>query len=322
VDDAPAAPPELDVIIATNRHSPFLGAAVASVQAQHDVLCNIVVVDDGSPCPADIRGVLANVPRATVIRQAAAGVSAARNRGLAEGSARFVAFLDDDDVWLPRKSVRQIAALAQRPDAVASVCDGWYIDASGDVLEGWRWAAVEANPRLDYFAGTATLPRIVTTLFRRDVCELIGGFDERLRFGEDHEFLFRTLLHGEFVPVREKLMCYRQHADNVSRRPGNEVAARVSTELALDLAIAKCVEGRHQAEADLLYRQQRLRRSEWCLDSMRRIRATWRTSPRECGRELRWLASHWVWLPATATVAVHQRRQPGQPPAAGHRPLR
>ncbi len=306
MDGEATGPPELDVIIATNRQSPFLRAAIASVQAQQDVVCNLVVVDDGSPCPADIRASVTNVPRATVIHQATAGVSAARNRGLAEGRARFVAFLDDDDVWHPRKSVRQITALAQRPDAVASVCDGWYIDASGDVLEGWRWAAVADHPRLDYFAGTAPLPRIVTTLFRREVCESVGGFDERLRFAEDHEFLLRTLLHGPLVPVGERLMYYRQHAANVTR--GSRLQIRLSSELAFELAAEACVAGGHDAEAALLRQQIRLRQNEWFLECVRSIRRTWR-QPQECRRELRWLVDHRAWLPAATPTIVRHLRQ-------------
>jgi glycosyltransferase involved in cell wall biosynthesis len=286
--------------------------AIASVQAQAGVVCNLVVVDDGSPCPADICAAVANVPHATVLRQPAAGVSAARNRGLAQGRAQFIAFLDDDDVWDPLKSIKQLTAMQERPDAVASACDGRYIDASGDVLEGWRWAPVDDHTTLEYFAGTALLPRIVTTVFRRDACEGVGGFNEQLRFAEDHELMFEVLLRGVCVPVRETLMSYRQHDGNVTLQPGATIDARSDTDLALTSVMATCVSRGRDAEAALLARNRRVIHDGWCLDSLREIAATWRRQPATCAREVRWLMRHCAWLiPAVPAITRHLRGDEG-----------
>ena len=52
-----------------------------------------------------------------VVRQANAGMSASRNRGIASSDSEYIALLDSDDVWHPQKIERQLDALAQRPDA-------------------------------------------------------------------------------------------------------------------------------------------------------------------------------------------------------------
>jgi glycosyltransferase involved in cell wall biosynthesis len=294
------ARPRLDVIVATNRRSEFLPEALASVEAQAGVDCNLVIVDDGAPDPSYIRSCAANVAGAVVIRQESAGPSAARNRGLLECDSPFVAFLDDDDFWEPAKSIKQINALQEARDAVACGCSGWYVDGSGQHLGSWSPA--ERRPSRDYLSGAVALPRIVTLIFTRDVCEAVGGFDESFRLGEDLEFTWRVLLRGEFTAVEEKLVHYRQHPGNHSR----DGAVRSRDEVArLLVKLIDLCESAGDTETALLFQRQLTRQqSRACVESLRRLKASLgERSTSEAAREGAWLLRHMPWL-LHATPAI------------------
>src|SRR5262245_47409787 len=92
----------VSVLVPTYNRSKLVRRAVESALAQSYRRLEVLVVDDGSS--DDTRQVIEGMdPRVRYIRQANAGVSAARNRGIAEARGEFVAFLDSDDEWLPWK---------------------------------------------------------------------------------------------------------------------------------------------------------------------------------------------------------------------------
>ncbi|WP_170175205.1 glycosyltransferase [Georgenia muralis] len=240
----------MDVVVATNRNHAYLRESLASVKAQTWPHWRVVVVDDGSPDPSALDLVVAGVPGARVVHQRSGGVSAARNRGLAEGVAPLVAFLDDDDIWRPDRLERQVRAWEAAPHHVAVHSAGWYIDAEGQPFgEGWR--ARQALSRR-YLSGEEPLPRIVTLLVRRDICERVGGFDETLSLAEDNDFTLRLAQVGEFLSLDDALVGYRRHAGNVSA-PG-ALAGRQSTERMLRAQIGRALD-REDVAAALLLRE-------------------------------------------------------------------
>src|SRR4051794_2611310 len=108
-----AAAPEVSVVIPTKDRCALLRRTLAMVGDQRDVTLEVVVVDDGST-DATAR-VLAGWPddRVRALRhEAARGVAAARNSGLAAARGAWVGFLDDDDLWEPSKLRRQLDAAA------------------------------------------------------------------------------------------------------------------------------------------------------------------------------------------------------------------
>lgn len=297
--------PTLDVVIATNRRSPFLEETLASVVAQSEVECNIVVVDDGSPCPGYVRDCAANFARTVVVRQAPAGLAAARNRGLREGEAAFVAFLDDDDAWHPLKAKKQIDALAREPKRVACFCWGSYVDGSGRELGAW--APATSVPSVAFLRGASPLPRIVTLIVRRQICEEVGGFNETYAIGEDHDFILRVSLRGEMVAVPDKLVYYRQHGENISQYFGTK-SRDAGDRMVRDL-IVLCEERGDREGAGLLREQLPKVRANACVASLRGMRHGVRQRSRAavvC--EAQWLARHVAWLPAMIRQGLVRRR--------------
>src|SRR5918994_5708347 len=106
--------PEVSVVIPTRDRGRLLALTLHSVRWQREVDLEVVVVDDGSSDDtAQVVAALA-APRVRLVRHDhPQGVSAARNRGIAEAGGAWVAFLDDDDLWAPDKLACQLEAAHQ-----------------------------------------------------------------------------------------------------------------------------------------------------------------------------------------------------------------
>ena len=108
--------PLVSVVIPTYNRAWVIKEAVDSVLAQDYKDFELIIVDDGST--DNTSDVLASYGEdVRVLFQENRGVSAARNRGVAEASGHFVAFLDSDDLWLPKKLSIQVEFFSKTPDA-------------------------------------------------------------------------------------------------------------------------------------------------------------------------------------------------------------
>ena len=125
-----AATAAVDVVIPVHNGAAYLGAAIDSVLGQRGgPAIRVIVADDGS---TDDSAALAAAygPPVTLIRQPRSGAAAARNRGIAAGTAGLIAFLDADDLWPPDSLARRHAALAGDPalDAVFGMVEQFVCD--------------------------------------------------------------------------------------------------------------------------------------------------------------------------------------------------
>lgn len=183
----------------------------------------IIVVDDGS---SDHTRQVVERYGAPVryVRQKNRGLAGARNTGVRESRGNWVAFLDDDDEWLPTKLERQISALQATPEAVLCYTAVSRTCPSGemDILMPNPPDKIWPDIRLK----TPFTP--CSLLVRRDVFDASGGFDERLRCVEDWEFFVRLTPDRCMVAVLEPLV--RVHADSGMSMRGE---AMLQTELSI-----------------------------------------------------------------------------------------
>ena len=199
------------VIPAYNPVAGHLERALASVlnQTYQDSRC--VIVDDGSDVPVAIKASLAD-DRLRVLRQNNRGVSAARNVGVASLQTTYVAFLDQDDEWLPEKLERQISFM-QRHDLALSDTDFTILRMGRNIAGGYEWHQGSFF-RLLSTAGMG----LSTVMVRRDVLEALGGFNGAFRIVQDWELALRVAYAGyPFERLREPLCCYHLHEENASR---------------------------------------------------------------------------------------------------------
>jgi glycosyltransferase involved in cell wall biosynthesis len=199
----------------------FIGDAIASVLAQTHEDWSILVIDDGSgDGTADVAGQYRDA-RITVLRQANAGVSAARNRGLAEPGGDGVLFLDADDWLAPEALARLIAALG-----TGAACAGPYCYVTEDGTQ-----VVHRKP-VPFPPGDILERLLVQNLFangghlliRRDAAERAGSFRADIAYGEDWEYWIRVALTGRFsvAPGAEPVLFVRQRAGGAYLRMASD----------------------------------------------------------------------------------------------------
>jgi glycosyltransferase involved in cell wall biosynthesis len=204
---------DTSVIVPTRNRGTMLGTALRCVLGQRDVQLEVIVVDDAST--DDTSEVLRTVDdtRVRVVRNAEpVGPNAARNRGAEGARGRWVAFIDDDDLWAPTKLAAQLAA------------------AEGDSRD-WAYAgSVNVNDRLEIIHGipppspaevVASVRRsnpipasASNVVIRRSSFEAAGGFNEELRACEEWDLWIRLADEGPPAWVPEPLVSYRMHPGN------------------------------------------------------------------------------------------------------------
>ena len=108
--------PLVSVVIPSYNRGWVVQEAIESVLGQDYDDFELIVVDDGST--DETRDILAAYDNITVLEQSNQGVSAARNKGVAHANGTFIAFLDSDDVWLPRKLAVQADFFQQNPNTL------------------------------------------------------------------------------------------------------------------------------------------------------------------------------------------------------------
>jgi GT2 family glycosyltransferase len=207
---------DVTVVIPCFGHGEFLAEAVASALGQEGGAPRVVVVDDGST-DARTHDALGELPEGVrVLRQANAGVAAARNAGAAEADTPSLLMLDADDRLRPRALATLRAPLEADPKLGFAYGDAEFFGA---------WSGRLAFPDFD---GYRLLHRSIvtaTSLMRRELFEAVGGFDAGLPGYEDWDFYLGALERGcggRRVP--EVVLDYRRHES--SRLAGDRAGYR------------------------------------------------------------------------------------------------
>ncbi len=205
--------PTFDVIIPAYNAARFLALALDSVEAQTFRDWRILLVDDGSTdeTPELVRPYQERLgDKLLYIRQSNAGLPAARNTAIRHATAEYLALLDADDVWLPRRLEATLAAFQARPAAALAYGYVSRIDPRGQVIDTFDKPASYAEGRVAPYLYMRMLDLPCPTVsFRRDSAEAVGGFDESLRASEDRDLWIRLTARQEAVLVREVIALYR-----------------------------------------------------------------------------------------------------------------
>ncbi|WP_254565640.1 glycosyltransferase family A protein [Oscillatoria sp. HE19RPO] len=188
-----------------------------SIQNQTYYDWEVIAVDDGST--DNTLTVLKTIddPRLKVFSYPNAGVSIARNRGLAEATGDYIAFLDADDLWTPDKLELQLAALESNPQA--GVAYSWVIffnserntQAPGHPhdFEGNVYPALLLNN----FLANGSNP-----LVSRKAVESVGDFDPTFPHCADWDYYLRLAAQWPFVLVPQHQVLYRQSVGSMTSK--------------------------------------------------------------------------------------------------------
>jgi glycosyltransferase involved in cell wall biosynthesis len=201
--------PLVSVIIPIFNGEQFLGETLDSVYAQDYAPLEVIVVDDGS---VDAGPRIARARGAEVIRHAGKGVAAARNAAVARSTGSVLAFIDQDDLWLPSKIRRQVEALSAWPDSISYTRTRYFLQ-EGSAVPPWL-----GRPELLECDSDGFLPSCLAVT--RRTFHRVGPFAEDLPRASDLDWNARARQLGiECNVIPELLVLHRVHGGNESGNP-------------------------------------------------------------------------------------------------------
>lgn len=216
--------PLVSIIIPAYNAEKYILLTIRSVLEQNYRPLEILLIDDGS---TDSTAALVEreVPQVRIIRQANAGVAAARNTGLRLATGELICFVDADDGWFPGKLLAQVNYLLQQPN-VGMVYHGWLVwkpDAEGHYVEPQQPVHPHAHQidveRSGWIYHKLLLDCIVhtsTVMMRNHVFKNVGFFDTQLTNGEDYNYWLRVSREFEIHKLKGVYSYYREVMDSLT----------------------------------------------------------------------------------------------------------
>ena len=305
------AAPLVTVVLPTFDRFEFLPAAIKSVFGQTMRDWELVVADDGSG--REVRDYLSTLNDGARVRALflphSGNAGRARNAAIAVARAPYIAFLDSDDLWEPRKLERQLAMMLAEAGCGWSYTGVTFIDDEGKPLAAeldrrWTMYRGQVFDRVVRDPASVRTPTVVVaTQLVRDA----GGFDEAIYSGEDNELWMRLALRSPACIVGEPLACVRYHAGNQKRDVSSSFASR-------DYSLLKLTAGATGAQRALLARTRSLNAMRWANASAARG-ARWRSIAIVCkSLPFSWRVARWWYGSAKALVRacfLPSRARPG-----------
>lgn len=204
----------ISVIIPLYNKASEVERTLRSVLAQKTQPMEIIIVDDGSTDRSleVVRGV--ESPLIKLFTQTNQGVSAARNRAIAEAHGEWVALLDADDRWCEDYLSEQISMIERYPDCGAYATAFKVDDGVREVVAD----TPQSEGEVDFFE--ESMHRYVmipsATLLRRELVLELGGFPEGMRMGEDQYLWTKVARSGKVAFSPKPLVIYSRAAENRS----------------------------------------------------------------------------------------------------------
>jgi glycosyltransferase involved in cell wall biosynthesis len=210
--------PVVSIIMPTFNRREFLQPAIESLFNQSFTDWELIIADDGSD--KDTRSYLQTLyapPRVKVMWLPHSGKpSVVRNAALREARGEYVAFLDSDDLWLPRKLEMQIASLARNPQRKWGYTAFALVDAAGQPKEP-LYDAKRSAPSgwiMDRMLQDKIVIALPSVIVARQSLEQLGSFDEELVMCEDDDLWVRLAAHSEIDGIDQPLTLIRRHAQH------------------------------------------------------------------------------------------------------------
>lgn len=258
----------VSAIITTHNRCDLLRCAIESVMSQSykDIEC--IVVDDASTDNTRQLCKQYNLKYVYISPEESRGGNYARNLGVKNSSGDYVAFLDDDDEWLPTKIEEQIK-LAKEMDSSLVFCLRYYKDFINNKYIGVR---KERNRKPSGNLKNLIFRHYITNtsciLAKKSAIEKIGGFDENLRKWQEYDLMIRM---AEITDIYFVDKCLCNYTNNING--GN----RISNDFDRLIPTIKYIRTKYSKRINNLSLKDRLYFNEMCIgDTYKLARQTGR----------------------------------------------
>ena len=217
-----AKPPTISVVIPAYNAGKYICAAIDSILTQTLQPLEVIVTDDGSTDNTqELIRQYTQDGRIQCILQKNGGISAARNAGIRKGRGEWIALLDADDIWHPRKLELQSAALKQYPDAGLIGCQSYAMDSAGNPFG--------TIPSITREVNVISLPTLLqcvpfnasTAMIRKECIERVGYFPVQFRAAEDMLMWWMIAADYPIYNLRASLAGIRNHSSSLSKKKLN-----------------------------------------------------------------------------------------------------
>ena len=219
--------PVISAVIPAYNSAAFIHQAVASINAQSYQVDEIIIIDDGST--DNTEEIVKDLgDKIRYLRQDNQGPSAARNSGVQAARGDLVAFLDADDQWTPGRIQQQLAIMQHNSSLALVAGDMAEINLQDKIIVA---SVLNKHSLRETFANLegAPVPNALsllmkinfiptgTVLAKRSSLLNAGGFNEKIRYGEDLELWARIAANEAIACLPEVMMLRRQHDHNATR---------------------------------------------------------------------------------------------------------
>lgn len=217
--------PLVSVIIPSFNPGKYIEYAIQSVEKQTYKNFEIIVVDDGST-DGTVEWIKNQKGRIRYSLQENSGAAIARNNGVKIARGDYIAFLDADDLWSPKKLEKQLCIFKRFPEVSFVFSNGYkvYGDNSYNYIMTSKYETKDSlfeqytdPPELIDFAWNFKINSVPTSsvVIKKELFDIVGGFPN-LRRGQDFALWQLLLEKGKAFAIKDKLMFYRAHSTNNS----------------------------------------------------------------------------------------------------------
>jgi len=216
------ATPLVSVIVTAYRQPHYLNQALESIEQQTWRNYETIVVDDGSGEDTVALYRLPGRARLIVHPHRSGRAAVTRNSGVRAAKGEYVAFLDQDDIWLPEKIERQVGLLEARPHVALAYCHCTAVDAELRPVRRQPKVVCDAPDVSRALIRRRFIKTPSVVCVRRCAIEEVGLFDETISGASDWDFWMRLARSHAFAAMPDRLVLYRTHPEQL-HRVGHEV---------------------------------------------------------------------------------------------------
>lgn len=214
-------------IITTHNRSQLLKRSIDSVLNQTYKDIELIVVSDGSTDGTDelMKRYETNPQIKYISYKPSKGANYARNRGIKESSGDYLAFLDDDDEWMPSKIEEQMSLLLSDDNIVLVYTGVLSIYDLGNKIIKYRFRPSHSGDLSKKILISNIIGSTSTPLFRKSILKRTGLFDERLSAMQDYDLWVRICQHGLIGVVKSEQVLYYNY---LSKNASDQISSNTS----------------------------------------------------------------------------------------------